>query len=226
MPAVMLASTLLLISTGWSAPTSSTRRKAATRCSGSTCSGSSAIPRSTSSSCRRSASCRRSSPTFSRRPVFGYTAMVLVDRRDRLHRLRGVGAPHVRDRPAAARPELLHRGEHHDRDPDRRPDLLLDRHALERPAAVAHAAAVRRSASSSIFVIGGLTGVMLASRAARPAGPRHLLRRRALPLRADRRHRLPAARRPLLLVPEDHRPDAERAARQAGTSGCCSSAST
>ena len=36
------------------APTSSTRPRAATRFSGSTCSGSSAIPRSTSSSCRRS----------------------------------------------------------------------------------------------------------------------------------------------------------------------------
>ena len=41
-------------SIAWSAPTSTTRRRAATRCSGSICSGSSAIPRSTSSSCRRS----------------------------------------------------------------------------------------------------------------------------------------------------------------------------
>ena len=50
--------------------------------------------------------------TFSRRPVFGYLAMVLSLVVDGVHRLRPVGAPHVRDRPAAARRELLHRGEH------------------------------------------------------------------------------------------------------------------
>ena len=38
-----------------------------------------------------------------------------------------------------------------------------------------------------VFIIGGLTGVMLAVGAARPAGARHLLRRRAPALRADRR---------------------------------------
>ena len=48
-------------------------------------------------------------------------------RLDRVHGLRPVGAPHVRDRPAAARRELLHRRQHHDRDSDRHPDLLLDR---------------------------------------------------------------------------------------------------
>ena len=64
-----------------------------------------------------------------------------------------------------------------------------------------------------ILVIGGLTGIMLGLGAARPAGARHLLRRRAPALRADRRRRLPALRRHLLLVSQDHRPDAERAAR-------------
>ena len=63
--------------TAWSARTSSTRPRAATRCCGSTCSGSSGTPRSTSSSSRHWASSRRSSPTFTRRPVFGYPAMVL-----------------------------------------------------------------------------------------------------------------------------------------------------
>ena len=42
-------------------------------------------------------------PTFCRRPVFGYTAMVLSLVATGVHRLRPVGAPHVRDRPAAAR---------------------------------------------------------------------------------------------------------------------------
>ena len=39
--------------------------------------------------------------TFSRRPVFGYPAMVLALIATGLLRLRPVGAPHVRDRPAA-----------------------------------------------------------------------------------------------------------------------------
>ena len=45
-------------------------------------------------------------------------------------------------------------------------------------------------------------------------GARLVLRRRALPLRALRRHRLRDLRRHLLLVPEDHRPDVRREARQ------------
>ena len=76
------------------------------------------------------------------------------------------------------------------------------------------------------FVIGGLTGVMLAARAARPPAARHLLRRRPLPLRADRRRGVPAARDPHLLVPEDHRPDDERDARQDQLLARSSSAST
>ena len=90
--------------TGWSARTSSTRPKAATRCCGSTCSGSSATPRSTSSSSRRSGFVSAIVATFARRPIV------------RLHRrwccrwsrpafigFGAVGAPHVRHRPAAAR---------------------------------------------------------------------------------------------------------------------------
>ena len=65
--------------------------------------------------------------TFSRRHMFGYLAVVLSLVVDRVHGIRPVGPPHVRDRPAAARRELLHRGQHHDRDPDRHADLLLDR---------------------------------------------------------------------------------------------------
>ena len=48
-------------------------------------------------------------PTFARRPIFGYPAMVLSLIATALPRLRPVGAPHVRDRPAAARQQLLHR---------------------------------------------------------------------------------------------------------------------
>ena len=45
------------------------------------------------------------------------------------------------------------------------------------------------------FVIGGLTGRDHRRGPARPAAARHLLRRRPLPLRADRRRGVPAARR-------------------------------
>jgi cytochrome c oxidase subunit I+III len=52
-------------------------RQGATRCSGSTSSGSSATPRSTSSSSRRSGFVSQIVTTFSRRRLFGYTAIVL-----------------------------------------------------------------------------------------------------------------------------------------------------
>ena len=51
------------------------------------------------------------------------------------------------------------------------------------------------------FVIGGITGVMVAAPPFDLAGPRLLLRGRPLPLCADRRGRVPDLRRGLLLVP-------------------------
>ena len=64
-----------------------------------------------------------------------------------------------------------------------------------------------------VFVIGGVTGVMFAVDPVRPAGDRLVLRRRALPLRALRRGRVPDPRGHPLLAAEDLRPDAERDAR-------------
>ena len=65
--------------------------------------------------------------------------------RDRVPGLRPVGAPHVRDQPAGARQELLHGGQHDDRDPVGGADLLLDRDAVDRPARLQ----ARRCCSSS-----------------------------------------------------------------------------
>ena len=56
-----------------------------------------------------------------------------------------------------------------------------------------------------VFVIGGLTGVMLAMVPFNWPGPRHPLRRRASALRAGRRLRLPDAGRRLLLAAALHR---------------------
>ena len=145
-------------------PFLSIRPKAATRCCGSTCSGSSAIPRSTSSSCPPLGMVSAILATFTRRPIFGYPAMVLALIAHRLHRLRPVGAPYVRHRPAATRRELLHRRQHDDRHSTSGIQIFcwiatLWTGRLELP---------RRRCSSCfgfifIFVIGGLTGVMLAS---------------------------------------------------------------
>jgi heme/copper-type cytochrome/quinol oxidase subunit 1 len=55
-----------------------------------------------------------------------------------------------------------------------------------------------------LFLIGGLTGLFLGADRPRRPRARHLLRRRALPLRDGRRHDHGLPRRPALLVAEDH----------------------
>ena len=80
---------------------------------------------------------------FTRRPVFGYPAMVFSMATTALPRLRALGPSHVRHRHAPAGRELLHRREHDDRHPERRADLLLDRHDLGGPPALHRALALR-----------------------------------------------------------------------------------
>ncbi len=150
--------------------------------------------------------------TFARRPIFGYPAMVLSLIATAflgfglwVHHMFATGLPR-------ARQELLHRRQHDDRDPDRR----CRSSAGSRRCGPAGSSFARRCCSCS--VLRHLRHRRPDRRdarlgAARPAGARHLLRRRPPPLRADRRRGVPAVRRLLLLVPEDHRPDAERAAR-------------
>ena len=64
-----------------------------------------------------------------------------------------------------------------------------------------------------LFTVGGVTGVVLANGGDRRRAARHLLRRRALPLRAVDGCGVLAVRGVLLLVPEDERADALRTAR-------------
>ena len=64
----------------------------------------------------------------------------------------------------------------------------------------------------SMFVIGGLTGIMLAVVPDRLSAHRQLLRRRPFPLGDHRRHPDGPLRRRLLLVSQGHGPDVFRAA--------------
>ena len=138
---------------------------------------------------------RRSSPTFARRPIFGYTALVLALFATAflgfglwVHHMFATGLPQLGNSFFTAASMT-------DRDTQRHPDLLLDRDAVGRQAALRHAAAVRHRLHRRLRPRRpdrGDAGVG----AARPAGPRHLFRGGALPLRADRRRGVPAARAP------------------------------
>ena len=161
-----------------------------------------------------------------RRPIFGYTgAWCCRSFATGFLELRPVGPPHVRDRAAAAGQSFFTAASLMIAIPSGVQIFCWIATLWGGRPRFDDAAAVRARLHLHLR-LGGLTGRDARVGAARPAGARHLLRRRALPLRADRRRGLPALRRLLLLVPEDHRPDAERAARASGTSGCCSSAST
>ena len=140
-------------------------------------------------------------------------------RRHRLHVVRAVGPPHVRRRAAAGR-----RSASSPPPAWPSPSRPASRSSPGWPRSGSAGRCGRRrscssSASSSSFVIGGITGVMVAVGAVRPAGPRLLLRRRPPALRADRRRRLPDLRRRLLLAPQVHRASCSTSDSASGTSG-------
>ena len=65
-------------------------------------------------------------PVFARKPLFGYQFVVFSRHRDRVHRVRRLGAPHVRGRPGAGREHRVRHVHGDHRDPHRREDLQLD----------------------------------------------------------------------------------------------------
>ena len=148
-------------------------------------------------------------PVFARRPLFGYSGLVFATLAIAALSV-GVWAHHmfVTGRRAAA---VLRRHVVPDRGAHGRQVLQLDRHDVGRldplPPPMLFSLGFLVT-----FLLGGLTGVMLAS----PPLDFHvsdtLLRGRPLPLHAGRRLGVRGVRGDLLLVPEVHRPDARRAA--------------
>ena len=119
----------------------------------------------------------------------------LCDGRDRRRRLRRLGAPHVHDRPVARHAALFRLRHDGHRGADRREDLLLDRHHVGRLDLDAHADAVGDRLHLPVHRRRRHRRPARQCRP-RPLAARHLLRRRALPLRAVARRRLRHLRRP------------------------------
>ena len=148
-------------------------------------------------------------PVFSRKPIFGYRAMAYSMMRHRGPRVHRLGPPHV---PERHEPDPRH--DVHDLDDGHRralgdQDVQLAGDALGRQHPLHDADAERPLLRLDVRhrrPVGHLHGLD----AGRHLHPRHLLHRRPHPLRALRRLALRRLRRPLLLVPEDVRPDDER----------------
>ena len=102
-------------------------------------------------------------PVFSRKPLFGYAAMVFSGAFIAFLGLRRVEPPHVHDRHGPDRGHVLRADHDADRDPDRGEDLQLDRHDVGRLDPVQDADATSRSASSRCSSSAGSPGVMHAS---------------------------------------------------------------
>ncbi len=152
-------------------------------------------------------------PVFSRKPIFGYKAVAFSTLAIAFLSLL-VWAHHMFTTGLGDGLRLvLHDLVDGDRDPDRDQDLQLARHDLARQPHLRHADAVRARLHRAVHDRRPV-GDLPRSLPRRLAAERLVLRRRALPLRPVRRLGLRLLRRPVLLVAEDVRAPARRAARQ------------
>ena len=136
-------------------------------------------------------------PTMARTPLVGYQLIVVALIATGFFSF-GLWVHHMFTTgiPALSLALLLGR-QHGGRDPFRHPGLFLDRDDRGgRRRLRITTASLFVLGFLFIFTLGGLTGVMVAHGAVRLPGARHLLRRRAFPLRAGRRNGLSAVRRP------------------------------
>ena len=158
-------------------------------------------------------------PTFSRKPLFGYDAMVYATAAIAFlsfivwaHHMFTVGMPLAGQLFFTLSTMMICH-------PHGREGVQLDRDDVEGLADVRNADAVRAGVPVPVHhrrllgpdARGGAGGLPV---------PRHLLRGGALPLRAGARRHLRHHGRRVLLAAEVDRQDVRREARQAGTSGC------
>ena len=177
-------------------------------------------------SCRRSDWCRKSCRRSRRKPLFGYPVMVysgiligFLGFGVWAHHMFAVGMGPIADTVFGVTTMLI-------AIPDGREDLQLDLHDVGRLDPLHD--------GDAMFAIGLVAhvhdrrhlGDHALVAAGRPAADRHVLHRRALPLRAVRRVAHGAVRRHLLLLPEAHRPPTERDARHVALLAQPSSART
>ena len=128
-------------------------------------------------------------------------------------RLLRLGAPHVRGRNGAVATRADDGDDAPDRDPDRHQGLQLARDLMGGADQVHHADAVRARLRRQLPDRRPVRDLPRLG-ADRHPRLRHVLHRRAHPLRALRRLADDDLRRALLLVSEDDRPDVRRAARE------------
>jgi len=160
------------------------RRRGGDPVCSSICSGSSATPKSTSLILPGFGMVSQIVSTFSKKPVFGYLGMAYAMGRDRRHRLRGVGAPHVYGRMSSATAGLFRRRHHGDRGADRREDFLVDRHMWGGSIEFKTPMPCGRSASSSCSRSRCHRRGAVRNAGVDRVAAGYLLRGRALPLRA------------------------------------------
>ena len=101
-------------------------------------------------------------PVFARKPIFGYRAIAAATAGDRVPRRCSSGRTTCSRRRSDRGARLLHDLELRDRRADRHQDLQLAGDAVARAPSSSACRCCSRSGSIAQFVIGGVTGIILA----------------------------------------------------------------